>query len=169
MPEEAITTLRAELSGFGRAEIGFALLETFLQVAGAWGVEAVLDSRRLLLPDEMTDDRALVQGLIEESAGWPAEKWGPFTVHERRFALDDDQARWDYTRLAYCSSAATVWSRGRSTTYFEVVDHHRATYWLPDSLKEQYFATLEAKRWEIPESWLTALPKQPKPWWKRGR
>ncbi|WP_432942503.1 hypothetical protein ACQPXM_36245 [Kribbella sp. CA-253562] len=169
MPEEAVTTLRAELNGFERAEVGFALLETFLQVAGPWGVEAVLDPRRLLLPDEMTDDRALVQGLIEQSARRPPEKWGPFTVHERRFDLDDDQARWDYTRLAYCSSAATVWARARSTTYFEVVNHHRATYWLPESLKDQYFATLEAKRWQIPPSWLAAVPKQPKPWWRRGR
>ncbi|TWD79549.1 hypothetical protein FB561_0609 [Kribbella amoyensis] len=169
MAEEAITTLRAELGRFERAEVGFALLETFLDVVGPWLGEAIIDPRRLLLPDRMTDDRAVVQGLIEELGTEPVRKQGPFTLHERPFDLADDQARWDYTRLAYCSTHAAVWSRGRRTTYFEVADRERATYWLPDSLKAQYFDRLAAHGWMIPEDWLAAVPKKPKPWWKRGR
>jgi len=169
MAEEAVTTLRAELAGFARPEVGFALLETFLDVAGPWVEEVVLDPRELLLPDEMTDDRAVVQQLIDEFGREPLPKKGPFTAYERGFDLADEQARWDYTRLAYCSRAAAVWSRGRRTTYFEVVDRSRATYWLPDSLKEQYFDRLAANGWAIPGDWLAAVPKKPKPWWKRGR
>jgi hypothetical protein len=167
--EEAVTTLRAELGNFVRAEVAFALLETFLDVAGPWVGEAVLDPRRLLLPDEMTDDRAVMRQLIDELDREPLPKSGPFTAYERGFDVTDEQARWDYARLAYCSHSATVWSRGRRTTYFEVVDRSRATYWLPDSLKEQYFDRLAANGWAIPDDWLAAVPKKPKPWWKRGR
>lgn len=62
-----------------------------------------------------------------------------------------------------------MWSKGRRTTYFEVVHRDRATYWLPDSLKAQYFDAISAKGWAVPEDWLAAVPKRPKPWWKRGR
>ncbi len=65
--------------------------------------------------------------------------------------------------------SASVWSKGRRTTYFEVVNRDRATYWLPDSLKAQYFEAIAAKGWAVPADWLAAVAKQPKPWWKRGR
>ncbi|ADB35180.1 hypothetical protein Kfla_6177 [Kribbella flavida DSM 17836] len=170
MAEEAVTTLRAELDRFERAEVAFALLETFLEVAGPWLGSAVLDPEALVLPDEMTEDRAVVQGLIEEIEREPRSPARRLlAVTERAYDLAEPQARWDFTRLAYCSNLATVWSPGSRTTYFEVAHRARATYWLPDSLKEQYFATLSAKRWQIPEDWLAAVPKQPKPWWKRGR
>jgi hypothetical protein len=166
--EEAVTTLHAELARFGRAEEGFALLEVFLEVAQARVETAVLDPIGLRLPDEMTDDRALVQGLIEEIEQEPRSKRRLLQVTERAFDVADEQQRWDYVRLAYCSNLATVWSAGRRTTYFEVADRVRATYWLPDSLKAEYFEALSARGWAIPADWLAAVAKRPKPWWKRG-
>ncbi|MEI8408502.1 MULTISPECIES: hypothetical protein [unclassified Kribbella] len=161
MAEEAVTTLRAELAHFGRAEEGFALLEVFLDVARPRLGPVVLEPAGLRLPDEMIDDRPLVQELIEKLA---AESRG----RERSFDMEDDQARWDYVRLAYCSSQATVWSARRRTTYFEAAGHVTATYWLPDSLKAQYFEALSTRGWAIPADWLAAVAKRPKPWWKRG-
>jgi hypothetical protein len=167
--EEAVTTLRAELRNFARAEEALALLETFLEVGLPWLGETVLDPRGLLLPHELTDDRAVVQGLIEELADQPEQPKRLLTPAERSYDVADVQARWDFTRLSYCSTAAAAWSKGRRTTYFEVVNRDRATYWLPDSLKTQYFDAVAAKGWAVPEDWLAAVPKQPKPWWKRGR
>ncbi|WP_112243322.1 hypothetical protein [Kribbella monticola] len=165
MPQEAFTILHAELSLFERAEEAFALLETFLEVAQPWIRSAVLDPALLRLPDEMTDDRAVVQELIDAiPAAEPKRAWYS-TVTEREFDLADEQARWDYTRLAYCSILATVWGDG--TTYFEVADQTSATYWLPDSIKALYFDSIKAKGWEIPADWLAAVPKYKKPWWKR--
>ena len=169
MAEEAITTLRAELRSFGRAEEGFALLETFLEVALPRLSDTVIDPRGLMLPNEMTDDRAVVQGLIDEIAADREPSRRLLTVAERSYDVADEQSRWDFTRLAYCSASASVWSKGSRTTYFEVVHHDRATYWLPDSLKAEYFDRISTKGWAIPETWLQAIPKQPKPWWKRGR
>jgi hypothetical protein len=166
--EEAVTTLRAELRNFRRAEEALALLETFLEVALPQLSDTVVDPRGLLLPHELTDDRAVVQGLIEEIAGDSAPK-RLLTMAERTYDVADVQARWDFTRLAYCSVSASVWSKGRRTTYFEVVNADRATYWLPDSLKAQYFEAIAAKGWAVPSDWLAAVAKQPKPWWKRGR
>jgi hypothetical protein len=166
--EEAVTTLRAELARFQRAEEGLALLEVFLEVAAPWLGSAVLDPVGMRLPDELTDDRALVQGLIEGIEQGPRPKRRLLQVTERAYDLSDEQARWDYVRLAYCSNLATVWSAGRSTTYFEVAGQHTATYWLPDSLKAQYFGALSTRGWAIPADWLSAVAKQPKPWWKRG-
>lgn len=167
--EEAITTLRAELRSFGRAEEGFALLEMFLEVALPRLSDTVIDPRGLVLPNEMTDDRAVVQGLIDEIAADREPARRLLTAAERSYDVGDEQSRWDFTRLAYCSASASVWSKRRRTTYFEVVHHDRATYWLPDSLKAQYFDRISTKGWAIPEAWLQAIPKQPKPWWKRGR
>lgn len=171
MADEAVTTLHAELVRFGEAEEGIALLETFLEVAGPWLGPVVLDPRELWLPHELTADRAVVQGLIEEINSAVEPKRGLLTVAERTFDMADEQARWDFTRLAYCSSAATVWSRGRRTTFFE---HHRsgaqhdsASYWLPDSVKAAYFEGIAAKGWEVPAGWLGAVAKRPKPWWRR--
>ncbi|WP_344221201.1 hypothetical protein [Kribbella sancticallisti] len=164
-----MTTLRAELRNFGRAEEALALLEVFLEVGLPWLGDTVLDPRGLLLPDELTDDRAVVQGLIEDIEGEPEPPKRLLTLAERAFDVSDEQARWDFTRLSYCSIAASVWSKGRRTTYFEVVNRERATYWLPDSLKARYFDAIAAKGWAVPEDWLAAVPKRPKPWWKRGR
>lgn len=169
VPDEPVTTLRAELRNFARAEEGLALLETFLEMGLPRLSDIVLDPHRLLLPDELTDDRAVVQGLIEEIAAEPQQPKRLLTLAERSYDVADPQARWDYSRLSYCSAAAAVWSKGRRTTYFEVVHRDRATYWLPDSLKAQYFDAISAKGWAVPEDWLTAVPKRPKPWWKRGR
>jgi hypothetical protein len=113
----------------------------------------------------MTDDRALVQELIEQVEREPRSKG---RVVERDFDLDDEQARWDYVRLAYSSNQATVWSARRRTTYFEAARQHKATYWLPDSLKAEYFEALSARGWAVPQDWLEAVAKRPKPWWKRG-
>ncbi|TDW17158.1 hypothetical protein [Kribbella kalugense] len=165
MSEEAVTTLRGELDRFGRAEEGFALLEVFLEVARPRLGPVVLDPIGLQLPDGMTDDRAVVQELIEELEQQPR---GAARVPERGFDMDDEQARWDYVRLAYSSSQATVWSRRQRTTYFEASGPHKATYWLPDSLKADYFEALSSRGWSIPPDWLTAVAKRPKPWWKRG-
>lgn len=86
----------------------------------------------------------------------------------QEFDVLDEQAQWDYVRLAYNADLAIVWSMKRRTTYFEAVGRGaRATYWLPDSLKASYFDALAAKGWRIPADWLEAVPKQPKPWWKR--
>lgn len=160
-----MTTLRAELDRFERAEEGFALLEVFLEVARPRLGAVVLDPVGLRLPDEMTDDRALVQELIERMEGEPR---GNTRVVERGFDMGDAQARWDYVRLAYSSHQATVWSARHRTTYFEVVGQHRATYWLPDSLKAEYFDALSGRGWAVPDDWLAAVAKRPKPWWKRG-
>lgn len=160
-----MTTLRAGLGRFERGEEGLALLEVFLEVAGPWLGPVVLDPSGLLLPDEMTDDRALVQGLIGEIDREPVKKW---KGAERAYDMADPQARWDYVRLAHCSRLATVWSEGRRTTYFEAADHARATYWLPESVKVAFFDAIQAKGWAVPSDWLTAVGKQPKPWWKRG-
>ena len=165
MPEEAVTTLPAELDRFERAEEGLALLEVFLEVARPRLGPVVLDPIGLRLPDAMTADRALVQELIEQLEREPR---GKGRVVEREFDLDDEQARWDYVRLAYSSNQATVWSARRRTTYFEATGRHKATYWLPDSLKAEYFEALTARGWAVPEDWLTAVAKRPKPWWKRG-
>jgi hypothetical protein len=165
--EEAVTTLRAELGRFGRGEEGFALLEVFLEVGRPWLGPVVLDPVGLRLPDDMTDDRALVQGLIEEIEAEPVVK-GLFRSTEREYDMADPQARWDYVRLAHCANLATVWGEGRRTTYFEVSGRVRATYWLPESLKVAYFDAIQAKGWAVPTDWLTAVGKQPKPWWKRG-
>ncbi|WP_343976285.1 MULTISPECIES: hypothetical protein [Kribbella] len=167
MAEEAVTTLRAELRRFGRAEEAFALLETFLEVARPRLETASLDPRELYLPEEMTDDRAVVRDLIDAIGNEPKPQRRLLVVAERKYDLDDVQARWDFTRLAYCSDLATVWSRGRRTTYFEVTDKSRATYWLPDTLKIQYFDAIAAKGWAVPEDWLSAPSKTPKPWWRR--
>ncbi|TCO30020.1 hypothetical protein EV652_10511 [Kribbella steppae] len=156
-----MTTLRAELARFDRAEEALALLEVFLEVGREQLGAVVLDPVGLRLPDQVTDDRALVQGLIEEIE---QEERG----RERSFDMQDAQARWDYVRLAYCSNQATVWSARHRTTYFEVVGRERATYWLPDSLKAQYFEALSTRGWVIPADWLSAVAKRPKPWWKRG-
>ena len=164
MAEEAVTTLRAELARFERAEEGFALLEVFLEVAGPWLGPVVLDPVELRLPDEITHDRGLVLGLIDGIEGEPRQG----RVVERPFEMEDAQARWDYVRLAYCSRQATVWSAKRRTTYFEVMHQSRATYWLPDSLKAAYFDALQARGWAVPADWLAAVAKRPKPWWKRG-
>ncbi|WBQ06323.1 hypothetical protein [Kribbella sp. CA-293567] len=166
MVEEAVTTLRAELGRFGRAEEAFALLETFLEVARPRLESALLDPRVLHLPDLMTDDRAVVQGLID-AIGNEMVPRRRLAVPERAFDLDDPQARWDFTRLAYCSNLATVWNHRRRTTYFEVSTMSRATYWLPESLKTQYFDAIAAKGWAVPAEWLTAVAKTPKPWWRR--
>lgn len=165
MPEEAVTTLHAELERFGRVEEGFALLEVFLEVARPRLGAVVLDPVGLRLPADVTDDRLVVQKLIDELEQEPQ---GKGRVVERAFDLDDEQARWDYVRLAYSSNQATVWSRRHRTTYFEASGGHKATYWLPDSLKMQYFDALTSRGWAIPEDWLTAVAKRPKPWWKRG-
>jgi hypothetical protein len=165
MPEEAVTTLHAELELFGRVEEGFALLEVFLAVARPRLGAVVLDPVGLQLPAELTDDRVVVQKVIDEIE---REQQGKRRVIERGFDMDDEQARWDYVRLAYSSKQATVWSLRRRTTYFEVSGGHKATYWLPDSLKMQYFDALTSRGWAIPEEWLTAVAKRPKPWWKRG-
>jgi hypothetical protein len=167
VPEEAVTTLHAELERFGRAEEGFALLEVFLEVARARVRNVVLDPVGLVLPDGMTEDRAVVQRLIDEIEREPRPKRRFFTVSEREFDLDDVQARWDYVRLAYCSNLATVWSKD-VRTYFEVADQVSATYWLPDSLKVEYFDALTDRGWAVPADWLAAVAKRPKPWWKRG-
>ena len=165
MPEEAFTILRAELSLFERAEEAFALLETFLGVAQPWISRVDLDPALLELPAEMTDDRVVVQGLIDAMpATEPKRHWWS-TASARQYDLSDEQARWDYTRLAYCSILATVW--GDSTTYFEVADQTSATYWLPDSLKAVYFDAITAKGWEIPAHWVAAIPQHKKPRWKR--
>jgi hypothetical protein len=164
--DEAVTTLRAELERFGRPEEAFALLEVFLEVARPRLGAVVLDPVGLRLPDELTDDRAVVQGLIDEIEAEPLPRT---RVLEREFDLEDEQARWDYVRLAYCSNQATVWSARQRTTYFEVTGRQRATYWLPESLKAQYFDALTARGWTIPPDWLAAVGKRPKPWWKRGR
>ncbi|TDO50432.1 hypothetical protein EV651_120117 [Kribbella sp. VKM Ac-2571] len=160
-----MTTLHAELERFGRAEEGFALLEVFLEVARPRLGAVVLDPVGLQLPTELTDDRLLVQKLIDEIEQEPQ---GKARVVERAFDMDDEQARWDYVRLAYSSNQATVWSRRQRTTYFEASGRHKATYWLPDSVKVQYFDALTSRGWAIPEEWLTAVAKRPKPWWKRG-
>jgi hypothetical protein len=165
VPEEAITTLHAELDRFGRAEEGFALLEVFLEVAGPRLGTVVLDPVGLRLPDGMTDDRAVGQQLIDELEREPR---GKRRVVERAFDMADPQARWDYVRLAYSAAQATVWSARRRTTYFEAAAHQKATYWLPDSLKAEYFEAITARGWAIPPDWLTAVAKRPKPWWKRG-
>ncbi|TCC20157.1 hypothetical protein [Kribbella speibonae] len=165
MPEEAVTTLHAELERFGRVEEGFALLEVFLEVARPRLGVVVLDPVGLRLPAELTDERAVVQKLIDETEQEPQAKG---RVVERPFDMDDEQARWDFVRLAYSSSQATVWSRRQRTTYFEASGGRKATYWLPDSLKVQYFDALTSRGWAIPEDWLTAVAKRPKPWWKRG-
>ncbi|GAA1665268.1 hypothetical protein GCM10009745_03960 [Kribbella yunnanensis] len=167
MAEEAVTTLRAELGRFGRGEEGFALLEVFLEVAGPWMGPVVLDPVGLRLPDEMTDDRVLVQGLIEIIEAEPPVT-GIFRSTEREYDMADPQARWDFVRLAHCSKLATVWSEGRRTTYFEAADAVTATYWLPESLKVVFFDAIQAKGWAVPADWLAAVGKQPKPWWKRG-
>jgi hypothetical protein len=164
--DEAITTLRAELGNFGRAGEAFALLETFLDLALPWLGDTVLDPRGLRLPDEMTDDRAVVQDLIDEIDQEPPPKRRLLTVAELAYDVADEQGRWDFTRLAYCSTSATVWSERRRTTYFEVVHHAIATYWLPDSLKAAYFDRIAANGWSIPADWLAAVPKRPKPWWR---
>jgi len=166
--EEAVTTMHAELARFARAEEAFALLEVFLEVAQARVRSAVLDPIGLVLPDEMTDDRTVVRGLIDAIEQEPRPKRRLLQVTERSYDIADDQARWDYVRLAYCSNLATVWSDGRRTTYFEVADQISATYWLPDSLKAEYFDALTTRGWAIPADWLTAVAKRPKPWWKRG-
>lgn len=164
MPEEAVTTLRAELDRFGRVEEGFALLEVFLDVARPRLGAVVLDPVGLQLPTELTDDRAVVQRLIDElDQASPKGR-----VVERGYDMDDEQARWDYVRLAYSSNQATVWSSRQRTTYFEASGRHRATYWLPDSLKVEYFDAVSSRGWAIPEDWLAAVAKRPKPWWKRG-
>ncbi|MEU4607796.1 hypothetical protein AB0F43_32825 [Kribbella sp. NPDC023972] len=168
MADEAVTTLHAELSRFTRAEEGLALLEVFLEVAEPRVGAAVLDPVGMRLPDELTEDRALVQGLIEGIEQEPRPKRRLLQVTERAYDLSDEQARWDYVRLAYCSNLATVWSVGHRTTYFEVADQSSASYWLPDSLKAQYFEALEARGWAIPADWLAAVAKRPKPWWRRG-
>jgi hypothetical protein len=165
VPEEAVTTLRAELDRFERAEEGFALLEVFLAMAGPRLGAVVLDPVGLRLPDEMTDDRALVQEFIAGIEGEPRTNG---RVVERGFDMEDAQARWDYVRLAYSSNQATVWNARHRTTYFEVVGRHRATYWLPDSLKAEYFEALTARGWAVPDDWMAAVAKRPKPWWKRG-
>ncbi|MFG1908950.1 hypothetical protein [Kribbella sp. NPDC048928] len=164
MPEEAVTTLRAELDRFGRVEEGLALLEVFLDVARPRLGAVVLDPVGLQLPTELTDDRAVVQRLIDELA----QEQPKGRVVERGYDMDDEQARWDYVRLAYSSNQATVWSSRQRTTYFEASGRHRATYWLPDSLKVEYFDAVSSRGWAIPEDWLTAVAKRPKPWWKRG-
>jgi hypothetical protein len=166
--EEAVTTLNAELVRFDRAEEAFALLEVFLEVARPQLGPVVLDPIGLQLPDEMTDDRAVVHGLIDAIEQKPRQKRRLLQVTERAFDMADAQARWDYVRLAYCSNLATVWSDGRRTTYFEVADQVSATYWLPDSLKAQYFDALTSRGWAVPADWLAAVAKRPKPWWKRG-
>jgi hypothetical protein len=159
--------LRAELGLFERAEEAFALLETFLEVAQPRIGNAVLDPALLRLPDEMTDDRQVVQELIDAiPAPEPKRAWHS-AAPECEFDLTDEQARWDFTRLAYCSIAATLWSNGHRTTYFEARDQTSAAYWLPDSLKAQYFDAITAKGWAIPADWLAAIPKYKKPWWKR--
>ena len=161
--------MHAELARFERAEEAFALLEVFLEVAQPQVRSAVLDPIGLQLPDEMTDDRAVVQGLIDTIEQEPQPKRRLLVrVTERAFDMADAQARWDYARLAYCSNLATVWSEGRLSTYFEVADQISATYWLPDSLKAQYFDALTTRGWAIPADWLAAVAKRPKPWWKRG-
>ena len=167
MPEEAVTTLHAELDRFERAEEGFALLEVFLEVARPRLGPVVLDPIGLRLPDEMTDDRAVVQGLIDELEREPRPRRRLLQVAERAYDLTDEQARWDYVRLAYCSNLATVWSPGLRTSYFEVADQSSATYWLPDSLKADYFDAITGRGWAVPADWLAAVAKRPKPWWKR--
>jgi hypothetical protein len=164
--DEAVTTLRAELGNFERAEVAFALLETFLDVALPRLGPTGLDPIGLRLPDEMTDDRAVVQKLIDEINAVPPVR-GFLRSGEREYDVADEQGRWDFTRLAYCSNLATVWSPDRRTTYFEVADQTSATYWLPDSLKALYFDAITAKGWAIPDDWLAAVPKRPKPWWRR--
>lgn len=159
-----MTTLRAELDRFGRVEEGLALLEVFLDVARPRLGAVVLDPVGLQLPAELTDDRAVVQQLIDELA----QESPKGRVVERGYDMDDEQARWDYVRLAYSSNQATVWSSRQRTTYFEAFGRHRATYWLPDSLKVEYFDAVSSRGWAIPEDWLTAVAKRPKPWWKRG-
>lgn len=166
MAEEAVTTLRAELDRFGRAEEAFALLEVFLAVARPQLGRLVLDPVGLRLPDQVTTDRALLVQLIQQLEQEPRPRQ---RVPERVFDADDEQARWDYVRLAYCSNQATVWSSMGHTTYFEASGGVRATYWLPHSLKTEYFAALTAKGWRIPTDWLTAEAKRPRPWWRRGR
>jgi hypothetical protein len=165
VPEEAVTTLRAELARFRRVEEGFALLEVFLEVARSRLGTAVLDPVGMRLPDGMTEDRAVVQDLIEDIEREPQAKARGV---ERAFDMDDEQARWDYVRLAYSSQQATVWSRRQRTTYFESSGGFTATYWLPASLKAEYFEALASRGWAIPGDWLTAVAKRPKPWWKRG-
>jgi hypothetical protein len=165
---EAITTLDAGLGFFGRAETAFAFLESFFEVAVPEIDSAVLDPVQLQLPDQVTKDRAVILGVIEEIESEPRPNRRFLAATERAFDLTDPQARWDYTRLAYCSNQATVWSRGRRTTYFEVADQYAAMYWLPDSLKAAFFAQLTADGWEIPSEWLAAIAKEPKPWWRRG-
>jgi hypothetical protein len=166
VPEEGVTTLPAELDRFGRAEEGFALLELFLEVARPRLGPVVLDPVGLRLPDAMTDDRAVVQSLIDDIESGPP---GKGRVVERGFDLDDEQARWDYVRLAYSSQQATVWSTKQRTTYFEVAARRAtATYWLPDSLKAEYFNAVTGRGWAVPDDWLAAVAKRPKPWWKRG-
>jgi hypothetical protein len=167
VPEEPFTILRAELSLFERAEEAFALLETFLEVAQPWVGSAVLETTYLDLPDEMTDDRVVVQALIDALAASEPERRWYSAATEREYDLADEQARWDYTRLAYCTRLAAVWNVGRRTTYFEANEQATATYWLPDSLKAVYFDAITAKGWEIPADWVAAIPQYKKPWWKR--
>src|ERR1700754_2862900 len=159
MAEEAVTTLRAELDRFGRADEGLALLEVFLEVArprlGAVGLDPV----GLRWPDDLTTNRKLVLEPVEAIDSEPRTNG---RVVERGFDLEDEQARGDYVRLAYSFRRATVWSARQRTTYFEATNfhttgQHRATYWLPDSLKAEYFAALTARGWAIPDDWLTAV------------
>lgn len=161
-----MTTLRAGLGLFGRAEEGFALLEVFLEVGRPWVGALVVEPEELRLPEVMTDDRGVVQGVLEEIG---REERGRFRGTERAFDPDDPRAAWDYVRVAHCARHAAVWSVGRRTTYFEASEYGwAATYWLPESLKVAYFDAIRAKGWAVPAGWLAAVGKQPKPWWKRG-
>ena len=125
----------------------------------------------LRLPDELTDDRALVQGLIEGIEQEPRPQRRLLTTSPSApYDLSDEQARWDYVRLALLlqpGDGVECWAAARRTSR----SHHRssATYWLPDSLKAQYFEALSTRGWAIPADWLSAVAKRPKPWWKRGR
>lgn len=165
--QEAVTTLEAGLGFFGRASIAFAALETLLAVA-ADRIEALaIDPRGLWLPDELDDERAQIQARIDTLTRQRPEQRGPLAAVDLRYDAADAAQRAEYARLAYCSALATVWSKRRTTTYFEASDHGSAKYWLPESIKVQYFERLVADGWEVPEEWVGAVAKQPKAWWKR--
>jgi len=103
----------------------------------------------------MTDDRVVVQVDRRDAAPEPKRRW----YSPRRNAsydLADEQARWDLHAARVLLPSRDGLDATQQDHLLRVAEQSSATYWLPDSLKAQYFDSLTAG-WEIPADWLAAI------------
>lgn len=132
---------------FGGFDLAAQALETFLGLSADLVAEAVFDPDALQLPDGASTDNGL-----PDSGQAPLRRRRFLNVTERAVDVRDPEGRRRYSRLAYCSALATVWSTDRAAV-FEAADYGYACYYLPPMYVAPFLTALDAGDVEVPNEW----------------